>query len=238
METRRALLLSNSTMFGEPYLGWPGEHVQSFLGSRPSRLFFVPFAGVRITYEEYAGRVREAFGGWGYSVLSAHEVADPLRAAREADGILVGGGNTFQLLKLLYDSGLRGVLRDRAGAGVPYIGWSAGSNVAGPTIRTTNDMPVVQPPSFEALDLVPFQINPHYTEAVLPGVNAETRMDRLLEFTELNPGAIVVGLPEGLALRVEGDSLRLVGRGDATLFLKGREPWKWGPEGDWNSLLR
>lgn len=237
MAPLRALLLSNSTMFQEPYLGWPGEYVLDFLGPRPSMLFFVPFAGVRIAHDEYAGRVREAFSGWGYTVISAHEAADPLRAAREADGIVVGGGNTFQLLKLLCDSGLRDLIRDRARAGVPYIGWSAGSNVAGPTIRTTNDMPVVEPPGFEALGLVPFQLNPHYTEAVLPGVNAETRMDRLLEFIELNPGVTVVGLPEGTALRVEGGSLHLLGRGEATLFLKGREPWKWGPEGDWDALL-
>lgn len=238
MAQRRILLLSNSSMFGEPYLGWPEEHVRDFLGSPPLELFFVPFAGVRIPYDEYASKVREAFGAWGYTVTSAHEVEDPLSAAREAGALLVGGGNSFQLLKLLYDSGLLEILRDRALAGVPYIGWSAGSNVAGPTVRTTNDMPVVEPPSFDSLGLVPFQINPHYTEAVLPGVNAETRMDRLLEFVELNPGMTVVGLPEGTALRVEGDSLRLLGRERATLFLRGREPWQLGPEGDLDSLLK
>lgn len=238
MGPRRILLLSNSTMAGQPYLGWPGEHVRDFLGPRPLRLFFVPFAGVRIPYDEYAGKVREAFGGWGYSVTSAHEVDDPAAAARGADGLLMGGGNTFQLLKLLYERGLMEVLRERVRAGIPYIGWSAGSNVAGPTVRTTNDMPVVEPPSLDALDLVPFQLNPHYTEAVLADVNAETRMDRLLEYIEVNPGSTVVGLPEGTALRVEGDSIRLLGRGEATLFLKGRDPWKLGPEGDWDSLLR
>jgi dipeptidase E len=237
MAHRRILLLSNSTMFGEPYLGWPGAHVRDFLGTLPLKLFFVPFAGVRVTYDEYTSKVREAFGAWGYAVTSAHEVEDPLAAAREADALLVGGGNSFQLLKLLYDSGLLEVLRERALEGVPYIGWSAGSNVAGPTLRTTNDMPVVEPPSFDSLGLVPFQINPHYTEAVLPGVNAETRMDRLLEFVELNPSVTVVGLPEGTALRVEDDSLRLLGHEKATLFLKGREPWQLGPEGGWDALL-
>jgi dipeptidase E len=225
-------------MFGEPYLGWPGALVRDFLGTGPLKLFFIPFAGVRITYDEYASKVREAFGAWGYTVTSAHEVEDPIAAARKADALLVGGGNSFQLLKLLYDSGLLEVLRERARTGVPYIGWSAGSNVAGPTLRTTNDMPVVEPPSFNSLGLVPFQINPHYTEAVLAGVNAETRMDRLLEFVELSPGVTVVGLPEGAALRVEDDSLSLLGREKATLFIKGREPWQLGPEGDWDSLLR
>lgn len=238
MSAKRLLLLSNSSMFGQPYLGWPGEHVKDFLGPVSLGLFFVPYAGVRISYDEYAGKVREAFGNWGYSVISAHEVEDPQAAARDAGGLIVGGGNTFQLLKLLYDTGLLDTLRERAAAGIPYIGWSAGSNVAGPTVRTTNDMPVVEAPSLDALNLVPFQINPHYTEAVLPGVNAETRMDRLLEYTELNPGSTVVGLPEGTALRVEGGSLRLLGRGEATLLLKGREPRTWGPGDDWESLLR
>jgi dipeptidase E len=238
MNPRRLLLLSNSTMFGEPYLGWPGSHVREFLGDLPGKLFFVPFAGVRISYDEYTSKVREAFGGWGYTVVSAHEAADPLAAARSAAGLVVGGGNTFQLLKRLYETGLLDAIRKRAQEGAPFIGWSAGSNVAGLTVRTTNDMPVVQPPSLDALGLVPFQINPHYTELVLQGVNAETRMERLLEFTELNPGVTVVGLPEGTALRVEGASVRLLGTLPATLLVKGREPWKLGPGDDWDFILR
>ena len=126
----------------------------------------------------------------------------PVKEIESADAIIVGGGNTFHLLKQLYDNGTLWAIRERVLAGVPYIGWSAGSNVACPTIRTTNDMPIVEPSRLDAMRLVPFQINPHYTDEVLPNHGGETRAQRIAEFTKVNPGVVVIGLREGSALRV------------------------------------
>ena len=234
---KKLLLLSNSTNHGEDYLQWSADHVRAFLGSGVRRVFFVPYAGVRITYSEYTEKVRERFGEWGYDVLAAHETEDPVAAAREAQAIAVGGGNSFELLKKLYDTGLLEMIRTRAMVGTPYIGWSAGSNMACPTIRTTNDMPIVEPESLEALDLVPFQINPHYTEAMPEGFAAETRMDRLMEFIELNPEVNVVGLPEGTLLHVDGEAIRYIGDKPAVLLRKGNQPRKLDPGSDWDFLL-
>jgi dipeptidase E len=161
----------------------------------------------------------------GYRLASIHDAPDPVRAVREAEAILVGGGNTFHLLRRLYDAGgVLAAIRARVlGDGVPYVGWSAGSVVACPTIQTTNDMPIVAPPSLDALGLVPFQINAHYTDFHPPGFQGETRAERLAEFLAVNPGARVVGLREGTLLRVEGDRVALWGAGGpAALFERGR----------------
>jgi dipeptidase E len=214
----RLLLLSNSTMPGEGYLAWARSHICDFLGPGVRRVFFVPFAGVTISWDDYTTRVREAFGALGYEVTGAHERGDPMAALRGSDAVAVGGGNTFQLLAELHATGLLGAIGDAARNGMPYIGWSAGSNVACPTIRTTNDMPIVEPPGLSALGLVPFQINAHYTEARLGHHGGETRVDRLNEFVRANPGMPVVGLPEGTALRLEGGELALVGEADAVVY--------------------
>jgi dipeptidase E len=153
-----------------------------------------------------------------------HDAADPVGAIAGAEAIVVSGGNTFALLAALYDRGLLDAMRRRVRAGAPYIGWSAGANLACPTIRTTNDMPIVQPPSFAALGLVPFQINPHFTDALIPNHGGETRSERLEEFLVANPEATVVGLREGTMLRVEGDTVMLVGDKPARVFRSGREP--------------
>ncbi len=142
----------------------------------------------------------------------------PAAALADSDAVAVGGGNTFQLLAQMYGTGLIGAIRRTARDGMPYIGWSAGANVACPTIRTTNDMPIVEPPGLSALGLVPFQINAHYTEARLGDHGGETRVDRLNEFVHANPGMPVVGLPEGTALRVEGDELSLIGEAEAVVY--------------------
>ncbi len=229
MAHERLLLLSNSTMAGDRYLGWPEPHIRDFLGRAVRKVFFVPFAGVRLEWDEYARMVRERFADMGYELVAAHETEVPKVAAAESDAIAVGGGNTFHLLKALYETGLLYVIRAQVKGGVPYLGWSAGSNVACPTIMTTNDMPIVEPPSLRALDLVPFQINPHFTDAHPPGHAGETRSERLLEYLQANPDATVVGLPEGTALRREGPALALLGSGPARFFQKGVPPRDVGP---------
>lgn len=224
MSHKRLLLLSNSTNPGEPWLGWPEKHIRAFFGAEVRTLFFVPFAGVRLAWDDYAKLARQRFAAMGYELTSAHETKSPINAAREADALVVGGGNTFNLLAHLYRTELITVLRERALGGTPFLGWSAGSNVACPTIMTTNDMPIVEPASFTALDLIPFQINPHYTEAALPNFGGETRVDRLQEFVAANPRMPVLGLPEATALQVEGERVTLLGSKPAKLFLGGQEP--------------
>ena len=217
----RLLLISNSTNHGQGYLDHVLAEIDSFLGP-VRRLVFVPFA--LKDREGYGTRAAERLAAIGVEVrtLTADEAG--LRLAREAEAVFTGGGNTFRLLKTLQESGLLPILRERALAGMPYIGSSAGTNIAAPTIRTTNDMPIVQPPSFEALGLVPFQINPHYLD---PEPNSthmgETREQRLKEFHEENETP-VVGIREGAWIRVEGDRATLGGARGARIFRQGQEP--------------
>src|ERR671939_481655 len=194
MADKRLLLLSSSVVSGAGYLEYYEGGIKDFLGAGVKRVLFVPFAGVVRTLDEYASMVRERFEAMGYKLDSVHEALDAHEAVRKAEAVVVGGGNTFHLLRGLYESALIERLRERVLEGVPYIGWSAGANVACPTIRTTNDMPIIEPPSFAALGLVPFQINPHYTDAHPVGHKGETRDERIEEFTLLNRGVYVVGL--------------------------------------------
>ena len=225
----RLLLLSNSTMPGEPYLAWPRALIGDFLAG-VRRAAFVPYAGVRISCDDYTARVREALGATGLEITGVHTASDPVRLVAESDAVLVGGGNTFRLLERLQAVGLLDAVRDRATAGAPYVGWSAGSNIACPTIRTTNDMPIIQPPrGFGALGLVSFQINAHYTDAALPNHGGETRPERIAELLELDRAATVVGLREGTGLRVEDGRVTLVGERPATVFRWGAEPREAAP---------
>jgi dipeptidase E len=216
----RLLLLSNSTT-DQGYLVHAADWIRDFLGEEVQRVLLVPFAAVTFSFDDYATKVRGVFEPLGYAVDSIHEAPDPARAVREAEAIAVGGGNTFRLLSRLYRLGLLDLIRKRVRDGVPYLGWSAGANLACPTIRTTNDMPIVQPPSFDALHLIPFQINPHYTDAHPPGHKGETRADRLREFIELNQDMPVLGMPEGTALRVEDEHLERLGLLAMPLFSYG-----------------
>lgn len=215
------LLLSNSTLPGEPYFGWALPHLRAWLGAAPRQIFFVPYAGVTIEADAYTARVRAALAPMGHAVAGAHE-GDMRAALEEADVIAVGGGNTFRLLEQLHVTGLLAAIRERVAAGTPYVGWSAGANVACPTIGTTNDMPIVAPPSLAALSLVPFQVNAHYTEARLPGHGGESRAERLAEYLELNRGTTVVALPEGSGLEVTGGEMRLVGSHAALVLRHGQ----------------
>jgi dipeptidase E len=217
----RLLLISNSTNHGEGYLDHVLQEIDGFLGA-VRRLVFVPFA--LKDREGYGAKVRQRLAAIGVEVdtLTADEAGR--RLAAEAEAVFTGGGNTFRLLRTLQESGLLAVLRERALAGMPYLGSSAGTNTAAPTIRTTNDMPIVEPASFEALGLVPFQINPHYLDPD-PGSThmGETREQRIKEFHEDN-SAPVVGLREGAWLRIEGAHATLGGIRGARIFRRGEAP--------------
>ena len=231
----RLLLLSNSRDSEGRYLEWPRDAVRAFLGRQVQSVVFVPFAAVRGTPEEYATNVREAFEAMGYSLTAViHGVAkSAAQAIANAEAIVVGGGNTFRLLDCLYENDLLGEIRGRIAAGVPYIGWSAGAVVACPTIRTTNDMPIVEPPSLRALGLVPFQINAHYTTAHPVGFQGETRDERLAEFLELNRGTDIIALPEGTLLHAEGREIEVWGTLPAKRLRYGEEAVELRPGSVW-----
>ena len=231
---RRLLLISTSTVFGTRYLEHAFAELQDLLtGVR--RVLFIPFA-IK-DHDAYATKARDAFGEMGFALNSLHEAADPRAAVAEAEAVFCGGGNTFRLLKTLYDLDLVTTLRARAGAGMPYAGASAGSNLACPTVRTTNDMPIVEPPSLAALALVPFQINPHYLDPVAGSTHmGETREARIREFHEENETP-VVGLREGAILRVFGDSVLLKGVAGARIFRRGEEPVEVAPGSEVGPLL-
>lgn len=216
------LLLSSSTVYGSGYLDYCADAMTSFLGDSISRVLFVPYA--MQDRDAYAARVRERFARLALALDSVHTADGSARAVENAQAIFIGGGNTFRLIDALWKERLIEPIRARVRGGMPYIGSSAGSNVACPTIKTTNDMPIVQPASFEALDLVPFQINPHYLDSV-PGSThmGETRDERIREFHEENSAA-VVGLREGAWLEISGRSLLLRGTTGAKLFQRGRPP--------------
>ena len=217
----RILLLSTSTVFGSGYLDYAEGEVRAFLGET-KRVLFVPFA--LHDCNAYAARVGERLGRFGFAVDALHQASDIQQAVRQADALLIGGGNTFRLLKSLYDFDLLALIRARVEEGMPYMGSSAGSNVAAPTIRTTNDMPIVEPHSFNALGLVRFQINPHYLDPE-PGSThmGETREERIVQFLEENDTP-VIGLREGAMLRVENGSCELKGTRGARLFRRGTIP--------------
>jgi dipeptidase E len=239
MTNKRLLLYSNgSELVGDSPTEFAYGTLRDFYGTAVRRVLFVPFAAVRRSEDAYAAQVRGRFGPHGYEVESLHESEDARAAVERADAFAVGGGNTFKLLRGLYDAGVIEAIRARVEAGTPYVGWSAGSNVACPTIRTTNDMPIVEPPTFDALNLVPFQINPHYTDFHPPGHMGETRDERLNEFVHVNPGVRVIGIREGTILRIEGDAVRLLGSKPARLFLQGEEPRDLAPEESFDFLLQ
>lgn len=221
---KRILLLSNSTNPESGFLGHAMKPISDFLGSSINEVLFIPYAAVIESYDTYTLSTRERFETSGYRLTSIHEIYDPVEAVNHAQAIVIGGGNSFHLLSCMNDANLVGAIRNSVNSGTPYIGWSAGANVACPTIKTTNDMPIVWPRTAEALGLVQFQINPHYLDANPPGFHGETRARRIAEFTHLNPGVHVVGLPEGAMIRIEGDAVQLLGCEAAMVFLSGVEP--------------
>lgn len=218
---RELLLLSTSTVYGTKYLEHAASELRAFLGAT-RRVLFVPYAGK--DRDAYTAKARAGFEGLGYGLDSIRDALSPVAALESAEALFVGGGNTFRLLKTLHELGLIPVIRRRVEAGLLYAGASAGSNVVCPTLKTTNDMPIVQPPSFEALGLVSFQINPHYIDADPASTHmGETREMRIGEFHEENDTP-VVGLREGAMLRISGASVVFKGKVGARLFRKGEAP--------------
>lgn len=231
---KNLLLVSSSNLHGTGYL----DHCEAaarelFAGVR--RVLFVPYAGK--DRDGYTATAAARFAAMGLGLDGVHAAADPRAAAEEAEAVFIGGGNTFRLLKSLYDTGLVEVLRRRAEAGMPYMGTSAGSNVACLSIRTTNDMPIVFPPTFEALGLAPFHLNPHY---IAPDPSSthmgETRDQRIAEFHEENESP-VVGVMEGGWIRVRGAAMTLDGVRGGRLFRRGAAPRDLAPGTDLAALL-
>ncbi|RYF25307.1 MAG: dipeptidase PepE [Comamonadaceae bacterium] len=212
------LLLSNSSS-PQGYLTHALPDLRAWAATDDADVLFVPYAAITRSWDDYEAQVREALTPIGLRVQSVHHLGDgdeALAAIARATHIAVGGGNTFALVRQLRQTGqLKAIAQrvrgDATGGGARYLGWSAGSNIACPTLCTTNDMPIVDPQGFDTMGLLPFQINAHYTDAHPEGHRGETRQQRLREFAVRNPGMPVLGLPEGTGLRVEDGQYRLVG---------------------------
>lgn len=233
----KLLLISNSTMPGEPYLDYPKSEITKFLGDKPVTAVFIPYAAVTFSFDTYCEKVDERFAEIGHHVVGIHTFDDPLKAIEEAEAIVVGGGNTWQLVRMLHEQKLMTLIREKVCNGTPYVGWSAGSNVACPTLCTTNDMPIVDPLGFDCMGLVPFQINPHYLHVNPEGHGGETREQRIEEFLEVNPNSYVAGLREGTMFKIEDRNLELVGSRSCRIFKKGQEPIELWEDDDLNFLL-
>ena len=215
----KLLLISNSTNAGEDYLDHPKHQIKSFLGDSKVKALFIPYAGVTFSYNAYEAKVKERFNEIGHDVVSIHRFKNPIQAVKEAEAIVVGGGNTFELVNQIYINKLIEPIRERIlNDKIPFIGWSAGSNVACPTIRTTNDMPIVEPESFDVFNFVPFQINPHYLDKKPEGHGGETREDRITEYLYLNKNIYVAGLREGTMFWLENNTIKLIGERPCRVF--------------------
>jgi dipeptidase E len=217
----KLLLISSSTVHGTGYLDHAEQEIREILGNA-RRVIFIPYA--LADRASYGKKASSRFESMGFECKSIDEHANAVRALDEADAVFVGGGNTFRLLKTLHELSLVEAIRRRVGQGMIYMGASAGSNVACPTIRTTNDMPIVEPPTWCALNLFPYQINPHYIDAGADSMHmGETREERLLQYLEENEGP-VIGMREGAMLRVKDGRIHLRGLRGARIFKRGCAP--------------
>ncbi|GLR72143.1 dipeptidase PepE [Agaribacter marinus] len=215
------ILMLSSSSYGEyAYLEYATTWISELLGTSKNVLF-IPYAGVTIRWADYTQKVQLALPD--LNITGIHEYEDPVDAIQNAKTIMVGGGNTFNLLANLYKYELLDPLRHCVERGTKYIGWSAGSNICGKTISTTNDMPIIEPPSFNALGFVNAQLNPHYTDFHPEGFHGETRDQRIQEFCVLHPSTPVLGIREGTALLRTNDSLRLLGNLNGELFLNDKK---------------
>lgn len=233
---KNLLLLSNSR---NPRGGWLDHAeplIRATLGDARKRILFLPFAAVTLSFDAYTAMASKRFAKMGCALRGAHRVT-PAQIG-EFDAVVVGGGNTFRLLAEARARKWLAPIRARVAAGMPYVGWSAGANLAGPSIRTTNDMPVVDPRGFAALGLVPFQINPHYTERTLGGHGGESRDDRIKEFLKMNPALDVLGIREGSLVKVEGPRATLLLGPGARLFKHARAARDLKAGADVSTLLR
>jgi dipeptidase E len=221
MADAQILLLSSSRAGDSHYLAPCITPIAEHCGKR--RILFIPYAGVGFSNADYTEKVRIALSPAGIEVYGIESESDPVAAINNAEAIMVGGGNTFQLLSKLYQNQLIAPIQAAVQSGVPYVGWSAGSNIAGLSIRTTNDMPIVEPPSFNALQLIPVQLNPHYTDYQPPGFHGETRDQRLAEFMALAPETPIIAIPEGSYLRIIGTNMQYHGNANGYVFLAGEK---------------
>jgi dipeptidase E len=210
---QRVLAFSSSRTGNAAYLETAAPVIDQFLNDPTATIAFVPFASADNDYEAYTSKVSAALLPTYNIVTVTHDNATT--AIANADVVMVGGGNTFKLLHDLYTTKTLQLIKQKVNSGIPYIGWSAGSNITGATICTTNDMPIINPGNFDALGFFPFQINPHYYNVTVGGFNGETRDQRLQEFLQLNPNTPIVALPEGTALLLQNSSLQLTGSTDA-----------------------
>lgn len=222
----RALLASTSTLHGQEYLEYLIPEIKNFF-NEVSEVLFIPYARPEgISHEEYAALAAKGFSKAGVKLRGIQEFNDPVEAVKQAEGIFTGGGNTFLLVSKLYRSKVMQALQEAILSGTPYMGTSAGTNIAGLTMQTTNDMPIIYPPSFKTLGIVPFNINPHYLD---PDKNSthkgETRETRIKEFHTLNTQP-VVGLREGSWLEISGDKITLKGKPEARIFKPEQVPFE------------
>lgn len=235
---KKLMLISNSTNAGEAYLGWPREAIKNYLeNNNIKRVLFVPYAGVGVTYDDYTNKVKAVFNELGFEVYGIHNETDPIKAVKEAEAIAVGGGNTFHLVYMLHKLKLMSVIKEVVENGTTYMGWSAGSNVACPALKTTNDMPIIEPESFDCTGLIPFQINPHYLDANPEGHGGETREQRIEEFMQVNQNIYVVGLREATYLLVDGNKISLHGNRSMRIFKYGTPAYEVTANDDINFLM-
>lgn len=209
---KKMLLMSSSRCAQLGYLEHADAQFKALYGdAKGLEVVLIPYAAVTTSYDAIEEKARPAFERAGQKLKSIHHFKNAKEAIENAQAIAIAGGNTFVLLKLMYENNLIQAIRDRVNAGAPYVGWSAGGNVAGPSIRTTNDMPIAEPPSFEALNLIPFQTNPHFISGKMPGHNGESREDRINEFLTFNRQEEVISMPEGTALLCAGAQATVLG---------------------------
>jgi dipeptidase E len=210
MSNKKVLAFSNSRVGDSDFLEMPKQIIHNFLGNKPLKITFIPFAFVSNNYEAYGDRVKDALVDYPYQVQTV--LPNNAKAViANADAIITGGGNTFKLLHDLYALDIIDLIKEKVNNGTPYIGWSAGANIAGPTIGTTNDMPIIQPQSFNALHFFSFQLNPHYFNKPIAGFNGETRDARLKEYLVMNTSKKIIALPEGTYLQMENNTLQFAG---------------------------
>lgn len=219
---KKLIIASTSTLHGGAYLDYLLPELVSFFDGCKT-ILFIPYARAGgISHDDYTEKVRSAFANININIRGLHEFEDPAAAIREAEGIFTGGGNTFLLVSQLYKNKVMDVLAHAVKNGTPYLGTSAGSNITGLSMQTTNDMPIVYPPSFQTLGLIPFNLNPHYLDADLQSKHmGETRETRIREFHQFN-NIPVLGLREGSWLEVKGTKITLKGELTARLFLQNR----------------